>query len=402
MDLDHDIGRISGNVTTLDPGANSLTILGSKGVILPTGTTANRVNTAGSIRYNSDTGLVEAYSGSAWVNLGNSTLDSLSDVAILSPTSGQVLAYNGTEWNNSVVAASAYSVNIGAWTLLSGNQYYADVTHNLGTQSISVSFWNIANNELIQPGKVVITGNNTIRVTVTGNSRTLRCTVIANGMSIAAGNSTPSSIILKSLGTNIANTPHTALNFTGTGVTVTDAGSGTATININAAPTLRSFTYYSASLESPNNADWVVNALAPAVSDPTNAAIVVRQFSNTVEQGVGCLVTVPPGATNITFRFKGRATTAPGAAAVVQHKLYVRSLPANAAVGAWSAATNLSNITIPTNAFFQYASQTLSIASLGMAVNGMYQFELTRATTVTGGTQLANNWLLAEFTVEFT
>jgi len=41
-----------------------------------------------------------------------------------------------------------------------------------------------------------------------------------------------SSIIVKDENTNVTNTPHTALDFIGTGVTVTDAGAGVATVNI--------------------------------------------------------------------------------------------------------------------------------------------------------------------------
>lgn len=402
MDLDHDIGKTSG-ITTLDPGTSALTVLGTTGVVLPSGTTANRVNTNGSIRYNSTTGFVEAYSGATWANITSASalsLDGLTDVVITAPATNQVLGFDGTNWTNNAVSPTSYSTDISVWTLISGNQYYADVTHNLGTQSIATSFVNLANNEFISPGKVVVTNNNSIRVTVTGNSRTLRCTVLANGVAVAA--QTANAVVVKSLGTNVVNTPHSALNFTGAGVTVVDSGSGTATIDITPPAPLRTFLYYSSSLESPNNANWAVNALAPSISDPTNSALLVRQFSNTVEQGVGCMITVPPTATDVTFKFKGRPLTAPGAAAVVQPKLYVRSIPMGAAVGAWSAATNFTNIAIPTNAFFQYSTQTFTIAALGLAVNGLYQLELTRSATVTGGTQLASNWLLAEFTIEFT
>ncbi len=43
---------------------------------------------------------------------------------------------------------------------------------------------------------------------------------------------------------------------------------------------IRTLTYVATSFDSPNNADWAVNNLAPTVVDPTNNAITVRQFSN--------------------------------------------------------------------------------------------------------------------------
>jgi hypothetical protein len=52
---------------------------------------------------------------------GSSTLAGLSDVTITSPTTGQVLAYNGTKWSNQTVAGVTNIVNKGAsWVSTSG------------------------------------------------------------------------------------------------------------------------------------------------------------------------------------------------------------------------------------------------------------------------------------------
>jgi hypothetical protein len=80
--------------------------------------------------------------------------------------------------------------------------------------------------------------------------------------------------------------------------------------------------------------------------------------------------------------------------------LYYRQLPNNSAVGAWSAAHELANISIPTNAFFQYSTQTVSLATLGLTADRLYQFELTRRVTGVTGTNLGSAFLLAELTVE--
>jgi hypothetical protein len=129
---------------------------------------------------------------------------------------------------------------------------------------------------------------------------------------------------------------------------------------------------------------------------------VVRQFSGTVEQGVGGIFTVPTGATSMTIRFKGRAQVAPTATAIVQPRLYIRSIPNGAALTTWSTAYEMTNISIPTNAFFVYNSQTITLPTLSLSPGGLYQFELTRRVSgLVGGTNLSGNWLLAEFTVEF-
>lgn len=323
-------------------------------------------------------------------------------------TANQLLGVNnaGTALEYRTVGTSSYSVNVGpagtiSWTSQGGGRFFADIPHNLGTQNVVVQLSNIADNQVVFPDSITLTSATSLRVVVVGNSRTLRVVVIANGASIAAGQSTPSSVLVRDEGTLISASGFTSINFVGSSVTATDEGAGVARVTITTPP-LRTLSYFATSLDSPNNSDWVVNALAPSIADPTNSAITVRQFSNSTEQGVGLFVPVPVGATNVTFSFRGRAQTAPGAAAVVQPRLYRRALANNGAVGSWSAAFEFNNIAIPTNAFFQYASQTVTLAALGITPGLLYQFELTRRVTGVTGTNLAANFLLAELTIEFT
>jgi len=161
------------------------------------------------------------------------------------------------------------------------------------------------------------------------------------------------------------------------------------------------FTFQADQMDSPGTANWAVNARAPASADTVNAAIVVRRFDDTTEEGIGGGFTVPTSAVNITLYFTSRAQTAPGGATQVQPTLYNRKISDNAAVGAWSAALNLTPIDIPTNANFQYDTQTISLATLGWSVGDRIQFELTRR-----GTQAADgltgDWNLYEMIWEFT
>lgn len=265
--------------------------------------------------------------------------------------------WNGTSWATLAGSNSVIAFTISTWFSAGGGLYYADIIHNMGTRDLGVTLWNTVNNSVVHADSIVATSTSTLRVTVTDNLAVLRCIVVSAGTFV---------------GYNVANT------------------------------VIRTLTYYAASLDSPNNSDWALNSLAAAVTDPINSSLTVRQFSNTVEQGVGFYITVPAGATNVTFRFKGRPQVTPGAAAVVQPKLYVRNLPNNAAITTWQAAVAMTNITIPTNNFIQYSSQTYALGALGFAVGGLYQCEMTRSTTVSGGTNLASNWNLIELTIEFT
>jgi hypothetical protein len=138
------------------------------------------------------------------------------------------------------------------------------------------------------------------------------------------------------------------------------------------------FQFFADQFRNPANADWAVNSLAPVSPDPTNNALPVRLFDDTTEEGVGCEVRIPTGATNIKFTFQTRAATAPGGARQVVFSLYEREIPDDGAVTAWSARYNLTAIDIPTNAYFQTDTQTISLATLGLTAGMTHQFELTR------------------------
>lgn len=159
--------------------------------------------------------------------------------------------------------------------------------------------------------------------------------------------------------------------------------------------------FYADQLDSPVNADFVVNALAPAAADATNAALTVRLFDDTAEEGVAWILRPPSTATNIVLTFVGRAATAPGAARTVGLKLYKRDIADNAAVAAWSAGTALTDIDITTNAFFQYDTQTIALSTLSITAGRETQFEMTRVNPV-GGTELVGDWALLKIGVEFT
>ena len=344
--------------------------------------------------------------GSAAPTFRTVAIDEMSNVNVTSPTVGQVLAYDATssKWINTGAVGSSASGLIGAgqtgaaaWTLSTGTRYYADFAHNLGTTSVVITVYDTNNNAVVIPDSTVLTSANNVRITVVGNTRTLRVVVVANGQAVVIGGSGGGgSLAIAKDGVTISPTT-TTLNFSGQAVSVTDAGAGTTNVVFGAR-----YSYFANSLDTPNNADFAINALAPVTTDPTYNSLNVRAFSNTVEQGVGFTCSIPAGATQVTFKFRGRPQTAPGAASVVQPRLYSRQIPNGSAVGTWSAASELANLAIPTTAFFQYAQQTVTLASLGLTADKLYQFELTRRIAGVTGTNLAANYLLVELTLEFT
>lgn len=159
--------------------------------------------------------------------------------------------------------------------------------------------------------------------------------------------------------------------------------------------------FYADQLDNPNSADWAVNALAPVAADSNNSGLTVRLFDDTTEEGVGFSLSVPSGKTNLILRLKSRAETAPGATQTVKLNLYVREAADNTAVEAWSAATQLTDLSIPTNENFQYDSQTIALSTLSITAGNFVQFELTRDSTDVGDT-LVGDWALLEISAEFT
>lgn len=159
--------------------------------------------------------------------------------------------------------------------------------------------------------------------------------------------------------------------------------------------------FFADQLDNPVTADWAVNALAPAAADSNNDGLTVRLFDDTTEEGVGFILRIPTGKTNMKLTFASRAETAPGAARTVGLRLYERGIPDNATPDAWSAGTVLDDIDIPTNEFFQEDTQTLTLATLGLTAGQVHQFELTRIDPA-GGTELTGDWALLELIVEFT
>lgn len=90
-------------------------------------------------------------------------------------------------------------------------------------------------------GKTITSGTNTVRANqlATAGSDVVVSAAAAPsaGQVLTASSSTaaawsPATITVKDEGSNVSNTPHSALNFTGTGVSVSDEGSGVAAVDI--------------------------------------------------------------------------------------------------------------------------------------------------------------------------
>lgn len=146
--------------------------------------------------------------------------------------------------------------------------------------------------------------------------------------------------------------------------------------------------------------DFAVNAGAGLGADTANPSLLVRRFDDTTEEGVGFGLTIPSGSSDITLYFKSRAQSTPGGTVGVQPLLYTRIVGDNTAVSSWSAATQLTPLSLPSNTNWQYDNETLTLSSLSLSADTYVQFEITRD-GADGDDSLVGDWTLLELVVEF-
>lgn len=149
-----------------------------------------------------------------------------------------------------------------------------------------------------------------------------------------------------------------------------------------------------ASFDNPNNSNWAVNSLAALSADPANAALLVRAFDDTTEEGVGCTVYVPPSAATLTITLTAKCATAPTSAKSVIFRMFSRRIVLNSAVGAWSAGIAMPAFAAPTNIFYQTYTKTFTLSELGLSAGDTAQLELTRYGNIASDTLVGDLHLL--------
>jgi len=154
----------------------------------------------------------------------------------------------------------------------------------------------------------------------------------------------------------------------------------------------------------PVGSDWVVTAAASLSADPLAPRFLIRRFDDTAQEGVGCLVYIPPGATSIVFSFMGKAITAPPASRNVGWAMGYTRLQANAAIAAWSTHNFPADFTLSNlNTHPQALTRTFTFASMAtpLVADNWYLIEFYRK-AVLGGTNLVGDLGMFGARVEFT
>ena len=179
-------------------------------------------------------------------------------------------------------------------------------------------------------------------------------------------------------------------------ITLTDENGNPITDTSQAFANFPSYLFNACSFQTTATADWQTNDFASLTLDSNNSAIQVRRFDDTTNEGVGFLIHIPDGATNISFKFVSRAETAPGSTQTVSTFIGDREIPDNGAIPAWNT-THLVDLSIPNNELWQYDSESFLLTTLGINAGSYYQFQLVRD----GAGTLVGDWTLLSLKVEF-
>ena len=150
--------------------------------------------------------------------------------------------------------------------------------------------------------------------------------------------------------------------------------------------------------DDPATSDWPVTVAAELTTDSTNSGLPVRRFDDTTEEGVGFDVFLPTGSVSLVFRIIYRAQTAPGGTVGVQPSLRVRETTIDSTVEAW-AETDMTALSIGTDANWHYASQTISLSTLSLNAGQKAHFELTRQ-PADGDDTLVGDWVVQDIVLE--
>jgi hypothetical protein len=119
MDFNFDQGSIS-SILELDSGASALTLTNTTGVVLPIGTTLQRLATMGILRFNTDLAVFEGFDGVKWIAIqeSNSNLTALSNLngtGFITQTAAGTFeerAINGTAGNIEVTNSSGIAGDV--------------------------------------------------------------------------------------------------------------------------------------------------------------------------------------------------------------------------------------------------------------------------------------------------
>ena len=153
--------------------------------------------------------------------------------------------------------------------------------------------------------------------------------------------------------------------------------------------------------EFTNNTDWVISSSANRIRDPINQSIRAFAFDDTVEEGLGFFIEVPPASanlTNITYTFwVKRRSASSGSNAVF--RAHNRPISSNVPVGTWNSNADFPTIT-GVSTVYQRVSFTVPLSTAGFVNDTLHQIEITR-NSPNGSDDVQGDILISRVKVSF-
>lgn len=279
----------------------------------------------------------------------------------------------------------SYATTVSSWTS-SGGRYYADVTHNLGTEDVFVASYRASSGETVLLHDVDRTSVNVVRVWV-AVQETLRILVTVGG-GAGVGSGVDTTAIHTDESAEISTVTEKTTPVSADLLIIEDSAAGNVKkkVQIGNLPVTGSLgvkRLFADQFISVTGTDWFVDTGAPLLPDVDNSAILVRAFDPSTDEGVGFTLDVPAGATQIRFTTRARARTAQTANALLMFAR--REIPDNAAIGSW-AGYSIHTVAIPNNTYYQKDTTQNTLATFGLTAGKFYQCQLYRDADAAGDT----------------
>lgn len=358
--------------------ANDLVAPGVGGLTLPHGTTVQRKPAAidGTLRYNDSLLQFEGMVNGSWEPIALDDVETavaaivLRSTTLSVTTTTQIIPYTTEVYNNSsyISLESSNSLQVNK----SGLYLIGIAGEAIHTTTSAIMYFNInVNGTIIDEGTVTI---NTRSTRMPINKCLPRYLNAGDLISVTARSST-------GIGTLQANFSFFITSLQGSRGPAGIPGGSTLLM------------YSASSLDNPNNSNWAINALAPVTQDNLEAALSVRAFDDTIEEGVGFTAYIPAGATSITFSIMYKPATNPGSAKNALLRIYTRKISIDAAITSWSSPVSIGTLPVNNN-YFKSAQLSIPLSSLSIVPGDTAQFEITRNASNLGDNLVGDLYIL--------